>query len=114
LAAVLRCVLQHQPSPFRLADQDINPVKLLLAMPAAQHISPADYVSLLMVPLLKAQMCYISLLCKQPAAQALEAEHVYELLDSYLQQRVVYRAPWVKWFHYLGLICCWTCRQHRS
>lgn len=90
VAAVLRSVLEHQPNDLRAVDGNRNPVLLLLlAMPAAQHIAPADYVSVMMVPLLKADRCHLKLLCEQPAAEALEAEHVCKLLGVLLQHRVV-------------------------
>ncbi|WIA10621.1 hypothetical protein OEZ85_010803 [Tetradesmus obliquus] len=66
-------------------------------MPAAQHISADDFASLLKVPLLKADRNCTLMLCEQTAAQALEAEHIYELLDSLLQHRVVDSThnPWL-------------------
>lgn len=97
MAAVLRTVLQNQLKHSETDHYQERPSILLVAMPAAQHISADDFASLLKVPLLKADRNCTLMLCEQTAAQALEAEHIYELLDSLLQHRVVDSThnPWL-------------------
>jgi hypothetical protein len=70
-----------------------HPVILLLDMPAAQHIASADYAAAVMLPLRKANVYYTELLLKHAAAQALEVEEVFELLDCALQQRAMRKEP---------------------
>jgi hypothetical protein len=95
LAAALRCLLQHQP--HRDQPSYINQHGLLMTMltlPVIHHIASADYAAALMVPLQMAYGCCTELLCRQPAARAMEAHDVFQLLKFVLQNRLTRRSGW--------------------
>jgi hypothetical protein len=98
LAAVLKCWLQQFAARNNSGDgASRHPVKLLLAMPAAQQIPSADYAAAIMLPLQLAAVYYSELLLKHAAAQALEVEDVFTLLDTALQQRAIRKIPGSSW-----------------